>query len=215
MHNKRLGFSENLQKATSVAFYLVLKSDNAPYNKLNIIDRKHMMISFSQYRAIFTEYDWHSDKTMFPANVAEWLCHTDSLTQKLQQIFPNLQVEIVQQGWQAVENNEKFAKISPNATAWVREVLLKSGETPLIFAQTILPQPTIENVAQAVLGLGEQPIGLWLFPQSPQRKSLEWRQDPQTKLYARRSELSLKGYPLEIRELFLAEFPFEDCTIKA
>lgn len=173
------------------------------------------MHHFSQYRILLSEPNWQTDEIALSPEVAEWLCHTDSLTQKLQQIFPNLQVEIVQQGWQAVENNEKFAKNSPNATAWVREVLLKSGETPLIFAQTILPQPTIENVAQAVLGLGEQPIGLWLFPQSPQRKSLEWRQDPQTKRYARRSELFLKGYPLEIRELFLAEFPFEDCPIKA
>lgn len=173
------------------------------------------MHSLSQYRVILCEPNWQTDELMLPTNVADWLCHTDSLTQKLQTIFPNLQVEIIQQGWQAVENNERFAKNSPNATAWVREVLLKSDETPLIFAQTVLPKPTIENVAQAVLELGEQPIGLWLFPQSPQRKSLEWRQDPQTKLYARRSELSLKGYPLEIRELFLAEFPFEDCIIKA
>ena len=168
------------------------------------------MIPFSQCRAIFAQSDWHGDETMLVAEVADWLCHTDSLTQKLQQIFPDLSVELVQQGWQAVDFDEKFAKNSQNQTAWSREGLLKTRDKPLIFAQTLLPKATIENVAQAVLELGEKPIGLWLFPQNPQRQSLEWRQDLQTGLYARRSALLLKGYPLEIRELFLAEFPFEE-----
>lgn len=135
--------------------------------------------------------------------LAEWLLHSDSLTEKLQRICDRFQVEVVGEGWQAVEFDGNCAK------QWVREVWLNCGERHWIFAQTILPEQTIANVAQAVPDLGNRPIGLWLFPQRPERQSLEWRQDGETGLYARRSKLLLKGYPIEIKELFLTDFPFE------
>lgn len=159
------------------------------------------MHDFSHYRTILAAQDWqHGEQTLAP-HVADWLLYTDSLTQKLQQERP-LTVEIVSQGWQTVKNHEN----SPGC--WLREVLLKGGTQDWIFAQTLVPQATIDNVAQAIPELGEQPIGLWLFPQQPQRLSLAWRQDRRTGLYARCSTLLLNGYPLEIKELFLAQFPF-------
>lgn len=162
------------------------------------------MDSLNLYRTILSAPNWQTDSHPLSFSLQDWLCHQGSLTEKLQKICPRLRVELIQQGWQAVDSSQNFA------TYWQREVLLKGEQTPWIFAQTIVPSSTIENVAQPLLALGEQPIGLWLFPQNPARLSLEWRQDPHTELYARRSQLSLQGYPLEIRELFLAQFPFAD-----
>lgn len=156
---------------------------------------------FSHYRTILAAQDWQTGEQALAPHIADWLLHGDSLTQKLQQLRP-LTVEIVSQGWQTAKNHEN----SPGC--WLREVLLKGGEHDWIFAQTLVPQATIDNVAQAVPKLGAQPIGLWLFPQQPQRLSLVWRQDRETGLYARCSTLLLNGYPLEIKELFLAQFPF-------
>ena len=117
------------------------------------------------------------------------------------------------------EDRDLRANFCPKPTAcepvWLREVVIYGNGTPWIFAQTRLPQGTVNAVAQEVLNLGDQPIGLWLFPQHPQRLSLEWRQDPQTGLYARRSTLLLNGYPLTIAELFLPEFSFAPLTQKA
>ncbi|AUI66898.1 MULTISPECIES: chorismate lyase [Glaesserella] len=161
------------------------------------------MHDFDLYRKILATTAWQTSEVGLPSDVAQWLLHTHSLTEKLQQVCTKLQVEIVQQGWQAVTFEQKFAK------TWVREVLLKGDESSWLFAQTLLPEATIDAVAQAVLTLGDKPIGLWLFPQHPQRVTLEWQQDQQTGLYARRSQLLLKGYPLEIRELFLPPFSFE------
>ncbi|MDH2998726.1 4-hydroxybenzoate synthetase [Pasteurellaceae bacterium LFhippo2] len=158
---------------------------------------------FSNYRNMLSQQNWQSDESLLPVAVADWLMHTDSLTLKLQQICSNLNVEIIQQSWQLVGFEQNFAK------TWLREVLLKSGKTQWIFAQTLFPEKTIENVAQEVVNLGNDPIGLWLFPQNPERVSLEWQQDSETGLYMRRSQLMLKNYPLEIRELFLEQFPFE------
>lgn len=155
------------------------------------------------YRRILAHAAWQTSREPLSLPHAKWLLHSDSLTEKLQRICDCFQVEVIDEGWQAVEFDGTCAK------QWVREVWLKCGERDWIFAQTILPEQTIANVAQTVPELGNRPIGLWLFPQRPERQSLEWRQDSETGLYARRSKLLLKGYPIEIKELFLTDFPFE------
>lgn len=170
-------------------------------------------LQLPHYRTLFAHAEWHTTSGQIPPKICKWLAHTESLTEALQQQCANLTVEITQQGWQqAVRIRQNFAKKSEDQTAcqpqWLREVLLKGDGTPWIFAQTILPEATVQAVAQEVLNLGERPIGLWLFPQKPVRKSLEWTQDPATGLYARRSQLELEGYPLAIYELFLPQFPF-------
>lgn len=152
-----------------------------------------------QYRHILTQPYWQSSYDLLPLEKQAWLLHQGSLTKKLMQTTKQLNVEIIQQGWQ-IQN--------PTYREWKREVLLKDGNTAWIFAQTLIPKITISTVAQRVLTLGNEPIGLWLFAQMPHRLTLEWQQDQTTKLYTRRSTYLLNGYPLEIREIFLNAFPF-------
>ncbi len=158
-----------------------------------------------QYRQILIQNHWSSSPECLTAPQQEWLLHQGSLTKKLLAVTQQLNVEITQQKW--------LAKNSENLTAcdsdcWLREVLLKERNQAWIFAQTLLPRETIENVAQQVPLLGAKPIGLWLFAQQPQRISLAWQQDHDSGMYMRRACYQLKGYPLEIRELFLPEFAF-------
>ncbi|MDG6881455.1 Chorismate--pyruvate lyase [Phocoenobacter uteri] len=153
------------------------------------------------YANILAQAHWQSDDSTLSDSHKDWLMHQDSLTLKLQQHYKDVTVEILSQNW--------FAKDEKNPTAyWQRDVMLLGDGNPIIFAQTIFPQQTIENVAQDILTFGNEAIGLWLFPQNPQRLSLEWTQDPKTGLYARCSTLLLDGYPLEIKELFLHDFSF-------
>lgn len=154
------------------------------------------------YRQQLAVKNWQSKRGALPEEIAEWLLHQGSLTAKLQSICHCFQVEIVREAWQAVENSENSAKF------WQREVMLKCGENDWIFAQTLLPESTVKTVAQSVLALGENAIGLWLFPQNPDRISLEWQQV--NGLYARRALYHLQGYPIEIKELFLKNFPFKN-----
>lgn len=167
---------------------------------------------YSRYRHILQTAQWSQATAMLPRQQKPWLLEQGSLTQRLQQICTKLTVEVLQQGWQAVTFAQNFAKFNQNVTAsepvWLREVVLAGDEVDWVFAQTSLPQRTIQNVAQAVPNLGDTPIGLWLFPQTPKRQCLEWWQDPQTGLYARRSILTLNHYPIEIKEIFLEDFGF-------
>lgn len=165
------------------------------YDQDNNLDKYQL----EKYREILSQQNWTTE----PVNstqVQDWLGYQKSLTKKLQQQYSDFSVEMVQQGF--------FAKNGEDRTAWKRDVLLKGNGKTIIFAETEIPQETVENVAQDVLTLGETPIGLWLFPQNPVRTNLEWLQDKESGLYARRSVVLLKGYPLEIKELFLADFEF-------
>ncbi|MFA9488031.1 MULTISPECIES: chorismate lyase [unclassified Mannheimia] len=159
---------------------------------------------FTEYRRNFLEAEWHSDSTPLSLAQQDWLLHDGSLTQKLLDVATHFNVEVVQEKWIA-KNREKMTTC--NEDVWLREVLLKDGETNWIFAQTLVPKSTIENFARNVLVLGDEPIGLWLFSQNPTRTKLEWTKT-ENGLFARHGVYEIKGYSLEIRELFLADFPY-------
>ncbi|WP_424765328.1 chorismate--pyruvate lyase family protein [Necropsobacter rosorum] len=162
--------------------------------------------AIERYRTLLAGGKWHAAHSIPPAEIASWLLHQGSLTAQLQQICRRFTVQLVNVGWVK-------EKTAPKSTAltepvWLREVILQGDGSNWIFAQTRLPQRTVANAAPAVIRLADQPIGPWLFAQKPQRLSLGWRRDRQSGLYARRSVFSLAGYPLEIKELFLADFDF-------
>lgn len=153
------------------------------------------------YSSILSQVNWQQDSTKLSSLHKDWLMHQESLTLKLQQHYKKVSVKIISQNW--------IAKNKKNLTAyWQREVMLLGNDKEIIFAQVNIPKETVDNVAQDILELGDNPIGLWLFPQNPERLNLEWLQDSETGLYARRSTLLLKGYPLDIKELFLPSFCF-------
>lgn len=161
---------------------------------------------FIDYRKILAHSVWHleTDCYTLSSSQQEWLLHEGSLTQKLCEVATNFNVEVVQEKWIA-KNSDKTTAC--NEDVWLREVLLKEGDTNWIFAQTLVPRSTIENIAQNVLELGNQPIGLWLFSQNPTRTKLEWTKT-ESGLFARRGVYEIEGYSLEIRELFLSDFPY-------
>ncbi|MCW9733257.1 chorismate lyase [Avibacterium sp. 20-15] len=165
-------------------------------------------MNFAHYRQLLSRPDWQTSGHFATPEIAQWIQHQGSLTQKLQQACQQLSVEVIHQGWQTNSSTKTSEKSTALNDVWLREVLLKGDDIPWIFAQTRLPKDTVDNVAQYVLQLDNEPIGLWLFKQPIQRTSLYWRQDPETGLYARYSDFDLKGYVLQIKELFLDNFSF-------
>lgn len=157
---------------------------------------------YTNYRNILSACEWKADAGTLSIAQQEWLLHEGSLTQKLLDVASNFNVEVVQEKWIA-KNSQKMTAC--NEQYWRREVLLKEGDTNWIFAQTLVPKKTIENIAQNVLKLGNEPIGLWLFSQQPTRTKLEWAQ-AESGLFARRGVYEINGYSLEINELFLKDF---------
>ncbi|QLB43859.1 chorismate--pyruvate lyase family protein [Mannheimia pernigra] len=157
---------------------------------------------YTNYRNILSACKWKVGAGTLSLTQQEWLLHEGSLTQKLLDVTSNFNVEVVQEKWIA-KNSQKMTAC--NEQYWRREVLLKDGDINWIFAQTLVPKKTIENIAQSVLRLGNEPIGLWLFSQQPTRTKLEWTQ-AENGLFARRGVYEINGYSLEIKELFLNDF---------
>lgn len=150
-----------------------------------------------------------------------WLTTPDSLTAKLKQSCPELQVRVLSEAEERPLLDEaKALNLHPQATAWVRCVLLKCGEQDWVYARTIIPNLTDHNPWQNLQNLGNKPLGEVLFElPSIQRSTFEFSKQPlknwpylKTALgqtqpkdigYSRRSVFQQQKHPLLLTEVFL------------
>lgn len=150
-----------------------------------------------------------------------WLTDRGSLTQRLQARSPRFRVERLSQGL-ARPHRDECAPLGliPGRVAMVREVLLKNGDTPLVFAHSVIPQSGLAGPWTRLAGLGNRPLGAALFS-NPRidRHALEFKQVDRrhplyrlaaphaarapASLWARRSLFSLAGHPILVTEVFL------------
>lgn len=154
-----------------------------------------------------------------PAALWSWLTHIGSLTARLRERCAKFNVYVLRVGDIALDEDE--AAWTGAARAVVREVFLRCGETPWIYARTLAlgGEP-----AARLRALGETPLGAWAFAQpGTGRDGLEiarvhapdvlYRRAAATApgqtsaLWCRRSVLSAAGESLYICECF-----FEDGT---
>ena len=97
---------------------------------------------------------------------ATWLLEPGSLTQRLRQHLPPVQVRPVFEGLQAahpMENTALGLAPAPGASAWVREVQLLGAGQPRLWARTVIPHWSAHNPWAQVQTLGQQPLGELLF----------------------------------------------------
>ena len=99
-------------------------------------------------------------------------------------------------------------------TAQVREVILWCNDMPCVYAQSWLPQHTV-NRFKPLADLGERPLGDYIFRQAGlKRGTIEAAQlqvsgsslsdlAGTSPCYARRSVFQLNGLPLLVAEVFL------------
>ena len=108
--------------------------------------------------------DWH------PSSEAQawapWLLEPGSLTQRLRQHLPPVQVRPVFEGLQAAHAMENWVlglEQSHANRAWVREVELLGAGQPRLWARTVIPHWSAHNPWAQVQTLGQQPLGELLF----------------------------------------------------
>lgn len=150
-----------------------------------------------------------------------WLTDHGSLTLRLRERFPGFNVLRLRQSVARPFHDETAAVgLGDLQPAMVREVLLRSGTTPLVFAHTVIPLAGLRGPWQALAGLGNRSLGLALFT-NPRvaRFPLEYRHlnhrhplfraarphlsGSATALWARRSQFALAGHRLLVTEVFL------------
>jgi chorismate--pyruvate lyase len=150
-----------------------------------------------------------------------WLTEHGSLTQLLRSNFPDFNVLRLRQSVARPYPDESAPlALRDHQRAMVREVLLRSGATPLVYAHTVIPQDCLRGPWRMLAGLGNRSLGGALFadPRVARfpltfrsldrrhplyRAALPYLDHPTRALWARRSQFALAGHRLMVTEVFL------------
>lgn len=162
----------------------------------------------------------------------EWLLDSASLTLRIKNhcqanCMGQFSVKLLHQGMGIPSNDEvQRLKLKSRRYALIREVLLYCGNTPVIFARTVIPIKTLTGPQRQLSHLGNRPLGEFLFAQpSLQRDAMEiavlkhghqlfdssinnLRAESLNlpeKVWARRSIFRLRHKPLLVAEVFLPD----------
>lgn len=152
-----------------------------------------------------------------------WLTDHGSLTRRLNRQFPDFNVYRLRQAIARPHFDEiHMPGLEHRQPALIREVLLRSGTLPLVFAHTVIPLSGLRGPWQAVAGLGNRSLGSTLFA-NPRverfplvfkrldtrhplyRSALRHLARPAKTLWARRSQFALAGHRLMVSEVFLPD----------
>lgn len=157
-----------------------------------------------------------------PVAIAPWLFDESSLTRRiLSRCDKQFRVEVLSQEWKRPMLNEAIRLgVHPEHHALIREVLLYCGDTPWVFARSVLPRKTLTGRRRFLGKLGSRPLGEILFSDpNIKRDELEVAKikkgqrmfqcatealiDTPEHVWGRRSIFYLHRMPLLVNEVFL------------
>ncbi len=169
---------------------------------------------------------WHQPQaiTVPDAHLKNWLMDTGSLTERLQSVCRQFEVDVLGHEVCAItaeEHETLYGKSDKNRQTQVREVLLKGDGAAWVFARSLMPQAFIDECMSDLGTLGNQPLGKILFNDPRfQRLGFELIQcsvnhslfqdlniQPQHGIWGRRSLFAFQSHSVMVCELFLPHSP--------
>lgn len=156
-----------------------------------------------------------------PAPIWDWLLDATSLTRRLQRICADcFHVRVLGQYWgYPLRSEGSVLAMRPGRRALLREVLLLCGDTPWVYARTVIPALTLRGPQRRLAHLGSKPLGAALFADPHMRRGevevarlVRGQQLPSgdsisliatETLWGRRSLFWVGGKPLLVSEFFL------------
>jgi len=166
---------------------------------------------------------WYRRHQLFNQSIQpalfSWLFDASSLTARLiERCGKDFSVQVISQQWQMLDAEEASAMSLNNVrSALVRQVLLCCGDTPLVYARTVIPATTIQGAQRRYANMGNRPLGAMLFADRTMRReavqvaelsaSHEARQyiKNSESVWGRRSVFRVTGKPLLVSEYFLPD----------
>ena len=154
-----------------------------------------------------------------------WLGETGSLTQRVQSVCTPAQpfsLQVLARGF-APAHRDELPLLGLHDRARFREILLKRGDTPLVFAHSVISHRDLKGAWAILDGIGGRSLGSILFHDHTVhrgalhfrridarhplfQKSLPWCGGAHPReLWARRAVFERRGRPLIVTEVFLPE----------
>jgi chorismate--pyruvate lyase len=149
-----------------------------------------------------------------------WLADRGSLTRRLEARCPAFRVKLLYQGRGRATRDERFLAGGRARGAYVREVFLYCGRTPVVFAHSVARARDLKGPWRRLARLGARPLGAALFADPRvSRQPLRFRaltardalyaragaalERRPPALWARRSVFTLGESPILVTEVFL------------
>lgn len=165
---------------------------------------------------------WHPRPSLLSPHARGWLQNRGSLTQLIQQrCCSEFRVKPVFQSLaKACMDELDVMNLRKNELAMVREVYLYCGETPVVFAHSVVAEKNLQGAWRGLSGLGSRSLGTVLFTnpvvkRTPLRfkkltsahplfrRACQKLQRKPLDLWARRSLFSLHEQSILVTEVFL------------
>ena len=164
---------------------------------------------------------WYRRHQLFNQSVQPayipWLFDASSLTARLLgRLGKDFRVQVISQRWQKLAAEEASAMALKNVhSALVRQVLLCDGDTPLVYARTVIPATTIQGAQRRYANMGNRPLGAMLFADRTMRREevqvavlpdindIKLLIETDETVWGRRSVFRVAGKPLLVSEYFL------------
>lgn len=164
---------------------------------------------------------WHSSLISVSPRQRFWLQDRGSLTRRIQDRCTRFQVRRVFQSLSRLYGDEcEVMKLRPYELALVREVFLYCGDTPVVFAHSVVAHQDLRGAWRSLAGLGNTSLGTVLFSNPKiKRTPLAYKKVNHhhflydracvrlavrpADLWARRSLFTLHGQSILVTEVFL------------
>lgn len=173
---------------------------------------------------------WHRVNPLqcarIPPRVLPWLLDEDSLTRRIMACCPGrFHVEVLAQDWsRPLPGEARALGFTRRTAALVRQVQLKCGDTPWVYARTVIPRTTLTGRHRRLARLRNRSLGAVLFADPGMRRGaleiariepgdplhvLAFAHTPASAevLWGRRSVFRLDDKPLLVSEFFLPAIP--------
>ena len=155
------------------------------------------------------------------AGMRAWLVDRGSLTARIQARCDAFRVQLLKQGRARVDRDERFLHAGARrGMALVREVYLYCGDTPVVFAHSVIDPRSLHGPWRRLARLGTRPLGAALFADPRVRRyplhqrKLNRHHELYARacaalatrppyLWARRSLFMLHNSPILVTEVFL------------
>ena len=137
--------------------------------------------------------------------IKSWLLEEGPITKRIKS-KASFRLELIQDEFSKVKDSEKKFINTDAKKIKAREVLLYGDNIPMVFARTIIPNPTIEKGLTDLGKLGTRPLGDILFEKNIFTKEevvYASFNDYNHIYWGRKARYSVKGLPFSVMEVFL------------